>query len=381
MKRSIAVMHAGLLGVGLWLGLSTSVAGASDAEPTFTRAQATGIVANFRKIASPEGVEEQLEIPVGGTQQWITVRGRDRANPILLLVHGGPASPETPMSWAFQSGWEDYFTVVQWDQRGSGKTYNANNPDQIKPTLSLDRFVDDAGEVVQYLRERYGKQKIFVLGHSWGSLVGISLAHEHPEWLYAYIGMGQVINGPEAERVGYEWVLQVAEKAGNAQAVKELESIAPYPEKDGRVPLEKINVQRKWSVFYGGLTRGRSDLDFYYDMGKLSPDYTQADLLAIDKGSQLSLLPLLPYIVANYSNMSDFETAIVLFEGRYDFTTPSAVAADWLTHVKAPVKKIVWFEKSAHMMPVEEPGRLLVHLVQDVLPLAAIDASSRTEGR
>lgn len=358
------------------LVLLSSPAWAAGEEPTYTRKQVTGYVADFRKIVTPGGVEEQLEIPVGGTKQWITVRGRDRDNPILLVIHGGPASPEMPISWAYQQGWEDYFTVVQWDQRGSGKSYNANDPKVIGPTLSLPRIVDDAGEVVQYLRQRYGKRKVFVMGHSWGSLVGLSLAQKHPEWLYAYVGMGQVINAVEGERIGYEETLKIAEQRGDAQAIKDLKSIAPYPEKDGSIPLDKINLERKWSVHYGGLTQGREDLDFYYNMGKLSPDYTPEDLAAIDKGSALSLGPLLPYLMSfNFSRTTEFKTPIVMFEGRYDITTPSTVVADWMAKVKAPAKKLVWFEKSAHMMAVEEPGRVLVHLVQDVRPLAGVEAA------
>ena len=131
------------------------------------------------------------------------------------MIHGGPASPEMPSSWFFQNGWEDYFTVVQWDQRGAGKSYNANDPKIIQPTLTAEQIVDDAGEVVQFLRKRYGKDKIFVLGHSWGSLIGVTLAHVHPEWLYAYIGTGQMINGYDNERVGYANTLRAAEAAGN----------------------------------------------------------------------------------------------------------------------------------------------------------------------
>jgi pimeloyl-ACP methyl ester carboxylesterase len=359
------------------LVLASSPAWAAGEDPTYTRKQAQSIVADWRKITTPNGVEEQLEIPVGGTKQWITVRGRNRDNPILLLIHGGPASPEMPMSWAYQQPWEDYFTVVQWDQRGSGKSYLANDPKVIGPTLSLDRIVDDAGEVVQYLRQRYGKRKVFVMGHSWGSLVGLSLAKKHPEWLYAYVGMGQVINGAEGERVGYELTLKMAEEKGDAEAIRELKSIAPYPEKDGSVPLDKINLERKWSVKYGGLTRGREDLDFYFNVGKFSPDYTVEDLEAIDKGSRLSLGPLLPYLTGfNFTNVTEFRTPIVMFEGRYDLTTPSVVVSDWMKRVKAPAKKLVWFEESAHMMAEEEPGRVLVHLVNDVRPLAAVEAAS-----
>jgi pimeloyl-ACP methyl ester carboxylesterase len=354
-----------------------SSAAAATSEPSYTRSQVTNYIADFRKIVTPGGIEEQLLIPVGGTKQWITVRGRDRNNPILLVIHGGPASPETPISWAYQQGWEDYFTVVQWDQRGSGKSYNANDPKLIAPTLSLQRITDDAVEVIDYLKQRYGKEKVFALGHSWGSVVGLTLAHQHPELLYAYIGMGQIIDGVEGERVGYEATLKIAEQRGDQAAIKELRSIAPYPEKDGRIPLEKINIERKWSVDYGGLARGRKNLDFYYNMGKLSPDYTTADLAAIDKGSALSLGPLLPAFTGfNFSNVTEFKTPIVMFEGRYDITTPSTVVAKWMARVKAPAKQLVWFEKSAHMMSVEEPGRVLVHLVQDVRPLAALETNA-----
>jgi pimeloyl-ACP methyl ester carboxylesterase len=340
-------------------------------EQTFTRSQATSIIGTARKIVAPNGIEELLEIPIGGTKQWISVRGRDRGNPVLLMIHGGPASPEMPSSWFFQNSWEDYFTVVQWDQRGSGKSYNANDPKTIQPTITAERMIEDAGEVVQYLRKRYEKNKIFVLGHSWGSLVGVSLAHAHPEWLYAYVGTGQMINGKENERVGYANTLRAAEAAGNRSAIAELKAIAPYPETDGSVPLEKLGKERHWSVVLGGLTYQRSTYDYYENLFRLSPEYTEQDVAAIDKGSALSLGALIPAILNfNYSDTVRFQCPIILFEGRHDNTTPAEVAAQWFKRVQAPDKKLVWFENSAHMAMVEEPGRFLVHLVQDVRPLA-----------
>ena len=340
-------------------------------DKTFTRAEVISIIGDARKIVAPNGVEELIEIPIGGTKQWISVRGRDRKNPVLLMIHGGPASPEMPSSWFFQNGWEDYFTVVQWDQRGSGKSYNANDPKAIQPTLTAERMVDDAGEVVQFLRKRYGKDKIFVLGHSWGSLIGVSLAHKHPEWLYAYIGTGQMINGNDNERVGYANTLRAAEAAGNQDAIAELKSIAPYPEADGSLPLDKIGKERKWSVLLGGLTYRRSSYDYYEHLFRLSPEYSEQDVAAIDKGSALSLSALLPVMAGfNYSNVVKFDCPILLFEGRHDDTTPSEIAARWLARVQAPGKKLIWFEHSAHMVMVEEPGRFLVHLVQDARPYA-----------
>jgi proline iminopeptidase len=365
------------LSLGVFAAFDASAAQSADAShsaspaPEITRTEVTSIIGTARKIVAPNGIEELLEISVGGTKQWISVRGRDRGNPVLLMIHGGPASPEMPSSWFFQNSWEDYFTVVQWDQRGSGKSYNANDPKTIQPTITAERMIDDAGEVVQFLRNKYEKNKIFVLGHSWGSLVGVSLAHAHPEWLYAYIGTGQMINGKENERVGYANTLRAAEAAGNLSAIAELKAIAPYPETDGSVPLEKLGKERHWSVVLGGLTYQRSTYDYYEDLFKLSPEYTEQDVAAIDKGSALSLGALIPAILNfNYSDTVRFQCPIILFEGRHDDTTPAEVAAQWFKRVQAPEKKLVWFENSAHMAMVEEPGRFLVHLVQDVRPFA-----------
>lgn len=338
---------------------------------TFSRSEVTDIIREFGKVVTPNGVEENLLVPIGGTNQWVSVRGRDRRNPILLVIHGGPASPEMPMSWAYQSPWEDYFTVVQWDQRGSGKSYLANDPEGIGPSLSLNRIIEDAHELVGFLQQRYSKSKVFVLGHSWGSEVGLSLAYQHPELLYAYIGMGQIVSGQENERIGYALTLAAAKAADNETAVRELEAIAPYPNSDGSVTLNKIDVDRKWSNFFGGLTAGRSDFQYAANTWQLSPDYTDADVNAISLGSKLSLVRLLPDMTNfDFSRITDFGTPIIIFAGRHDTTTPPKPVVDWFGKVRAPVKKLIWFENSSHEMLVEEPGRTLVHLVDDVLPLA-----------
>lgn len=345
------------------LGLVAPVA-AQAADPR-------AVVEGLQKIVTPNGIDRREAIEIGGIKQWITVRGRDKDNPILLFLHGGPAAPEMPTSWTFQSPWEDYFTVVQWDQRGAGKTYLANDPERVRLTLSAETMEKDTQELVQYLRATYHKDKIFVLGHSWGTILGLKLAQAHPEWLYAYIGMGQIVDSRESERLGYLATLKAAEDAHNEQAIKELKSIAPYPQADGGVPLAKIDIERKWSVIFGGLSWRRDSYAYYYRAGALSPDYGDAELDAIDKGSALSLPILLKGMAtADFTHVTDFKCPIVLFNGRHDDTTSAKVAADWFAHVKAPSKKLVWFENSAHMMQIEEPGRMLVHLVEDVRPLA-----------
>lgn len=349
---------------------------ARAADAPFSENDARKIVEQVQKVVSPNGVDARIAIPVGGTRQWITVRGRDRNNPILLFLHGGPAAPEMPTSWTFQNPWEDFFTVVQWDQRGAGKTYNANDPKTIAPTLSTARMEKDTEEVVQYLRAKYHKDKIFVLGHSWGSNLGLLLAEHHPEWLYAYIGMGQMIDTRASETESYESMLAIAESRHDAEAIKELKGIAPYPELDGSLVLDKVNVERKWVMKFGGLTYNRDNYGYYYNASELSPDYTDADLDAIGKGSQMSLTALIKEFAAvDFENVTDFKCPIVIFNGRHDETVSSKVTAAWFARVHAPVKKLIWFENSAHMMQIEQPGLVLMHLVDDVRPLAGKDAN------
>jgi len=329
------------------------------------------ILAEVGKVVSDKGIDEARAVEIGGIRQWITVRGRDRRNPILLVIHGGPAAPELPNRYLFEAPWLDYFTVVEWDQRGAGKTYALNDPAKVAPTLNKARIIDDAEELVAWLRATYGRKKIFVMGHSWGTIVGLSLAQRHPDWLYAYIGVGQIIDMREGEKDGYAWVLGQARAAGDAAAVKELTAIAPYPEPDGALPLDKIDVERKWSVHFSGLTHGRRTYDIWEDAERLSPDYSEADYKAIDAGSAFSFPKLLPELAAtDFRGLTRLRCPLVIFAGRYDYTTPAEPVKRWYDRLSAPSKRFVWFENSAHMMYEEEPGRVLVHLVRDALPFA-----------
>ena len=175
------------------------------------------IIADARKIVTPNGVERLEKVRIGGIEQWVSIRGADKRNPVLLLIHGGPGYVSMPMSWWFTRGWEEYFTVVQWDQRGAGKTYMLNDPATVGPTMTLERMVADTEEMTTWLRKELGKPKIFVIGHSWGSYLGLELARLHPDWLYAYIGVGQVTDGPESERRGWSFAIDAARQAGNSR--------------------------------------------------------------------------------------------------------------------------------------------------------------------
>ncbi|MGH7484231.1 MAG: alpha/beta fold hydrolase, partial [bacterium] len=135
------------------------------------------------------GINEAVFVPIGGLDQWLSIRGENRRNPVLLVVHGGPADPQWPQAAKYRP-WEKSFTVVQWDQRGAGHTFGRNG--EKTPDVNLERITRDGIEVAEYLCRTLGKKKIIVLGHSWGSLVAIQMVQRRPELFAAYVGTGQV---------------------------------------------------------------------------------------------------------------------------------------------------------------------------------------------
>lgn len=336
-----------------------------------SRAEAVKIVADMRRIVTPGGIERMQAVRIGGIDQWIAVRGMDRRNPVLLMLHGGPGYVSMPTSWYFQRGWEDFFTVVQWDQRGAGKTYAANDPALVAPTMTRARMLADAEEMVAWLRKEFGKDRIFVLGHSWGSALGIELARRHPHWLHAYIGAGQITNSPESERRGLRFALDAARRDGNAEAVRELESLGPYAAPGRPVALKDLYLQRKWLGHYGGAVHGRRNFDHEGAAARLAPEYSDAELRTIWKAGDFSAEHLLADTVTlDFSGYRRFDCPIVILNGRHDYNVSASAAAEWFARVEAPHKALVWFEHSAHEMFNEEPGRMLAALLRHARPFA-----------
>jgi pimeloyl-ACP methyl ester carboxylesterase len=360
--------HAALPFIALAFILSAAAQSPAPPKPT-NRAEATEIVRGLRRIVTPDGIEEARTIRIGGIDQFVTIRGQDRRNPVLLVLHGGPGYVEAPLSWWSAHPWEDYFTVVEWDQRGAGKTYLLNDPKAVAPTMTPEQFHADVDEMVQWLRSALGKKKIFVMGHSWGSYLGLTLARRHPEWLHAYIGVGQVTNSLESERRAYAFSLAEAGKTHQTQALAELQAIAPYPRPDA--PLTAIGTSHRWSDYFGGVMAYRHDQSDESRAGRLSPDYTDVEAPHIDDGNDFSEGKLLAFALSqDLSKETDFKCPILLFEGRFDRTVSSEVAHEWFRTIKAPHKQFVWFERSAHEPMSEEPGRFLVSLVRFARPIA-----------
>lgn len=343
---------------------------AEEAKPS-ARQESIEVVRELRRIVTPNGVERNEAVRIGGIDQFVSMRGDDRRNPVLLIIHGGPGFPTAPMAWLATHGLEEYFTVVHWDQRGAGKTYLLNDPKAVAPTMKPERFVEDIEEMVGWLRKEMSKEKVFVLATSWGSYIGLEFAQRRPEWLHAYIGMGQAANVPESERRGYAFALDAAKKSGNKQAIAELEAIAPYAQPGKLIPLKDISLERKWSDFFGGVMAYRThQIDGI--AVRLSPEYSDEEAQRVFDGNGYSQEFLLSTVLSmDLSDVRKLDCPLIVFAGRHDRSVNSYVAQEWFERVKAPSKHFVWFEHSAHEVMMEEPGKLLVTLVTHARPIAA----------
>ena len=359
------------------LAFTTLTANAQQCPDIAPYQEARAAIQDLGRIVAPSGIQESYKTKIGGIDQWINVRGQDKANPVILFIHGGPASPLIPTVWQFQRPLEEYFTVVNYDQRGAGKTYVEDHSDATGETLHIPRYVDDAIAIAEHVRQRYGKSKVILMAHSWGTTIALNAALQRPDLFYAYVGIGQFVNTRDNEKISFDYGMQQARAYGNTAAVQEMETIAPYPG-DQPITRERIIIARKWAQFYGGLSAYRESSDYFFNAPLLSPEYTAADVCAVDQGNLFSLGRLLPeFLNIDFKGVHSFPVPIVMFLGRQDYTTPAQPTVDWLAKLTAPSKRAVWFERSSHMIPWEEPGKMLMSLVQDVRPFAEPGAQGR----
>lgn len=333
-----------------------------------TREEAVGMLRELRKIHTPNGIETLEQVELNGEKQWISIRGKDKSNPVLLFIHGGPASPMMPISWAYQNGWEDYFTVVQWDQRVSGKNWLTSDTALTAPTIHRGMITRDAAQLVFLLCDRLEQDKIFIMGYSFGSMIGIKLAALIPDKIQAFISVGQVSPG-KSEQLLYSRLLDLATAANNDLASKELQALAPYPNPNGKTPVNDLLTVRKWARKFNGGWYGKQNLNLYFDLSQLSPEYTSDEIRQQSAGDSWVARRMM-----QQSNTFQFplslEVPIVFMMGLHDLQTPYSSAKDYFDEISAPHKSFHTFENSAHFPMLEEPGKFLVTLVNQVLPLA-----------
>jgi pimeloyl-ACP methyl ester carboxylesterase len=322
------------------------------------------------RISTPEGIEELEQLDVNGSKQWISIRGLNRANPVLLVLHGGPGSALMGMTWAYQKPWEDFFTVVNWEQRGVGKNFSVADSARLGATLSPEQLAEDAAVVAQHIREKLGARKLVVMGFSFGTSIGPRLVQMHPDWFSAYVGVGQMSN-EDNEKLIYDEVLRRARARNDTAVVRQLDSIAPYPPADRRPNYREMNMIRRYTALFNGNWYGKKDLSLYYALPAWGPDYTREEAANVGPAMGWMGRHLVdgsngarPHIVEH------FEVPVVIFGGRNDLMTTYAGARAYFDKLTAPTKQFITFERSAHFIMFEEPGRFLLTLVNVVLPLA-----------
>lgn len=264
-------------------------------------------------------ISEAIEI--GGIKQWIQIKGWNDRAPVLLFLHGGPGNSSMAYGGKFTEDLQKYFLVAQWDQRESGKTALLNPSDR---PLTVDLFVDDAVEVIRYLANRYSLKKIYLVGHSWGSFLGLNVAARHPELLEAYFAMGAMINQEESERRSLQIMKAKAKEENNTEELSELAQVQ-IPFGDGR----QLYYHRKWlNVLMGSKPPQKEYVE----------QWATKWLALFREASAMNMEEIAPML----------NCPVYFLMGRRDYQTSFALAEAYFQHVKAPQKELIWFEHSAH---------------------------------
>ena len=324
---------------------------------------------NARRFAihTANGIDEGMYVKIGGIDQWIQIRGQNRNNPVVLCVHGGPGATWTPLTSLFLP-WEKEFTVVQWDQRGAGRTLEATGA-SVADTMSVDHMAQDGIELTEFLRNHLHKDKIILLGHSWGSILGIHMVKQRPDLFYAYVGTGQVANLQKSIAIGYAFILGKARAAGDTKAVRALERIGSPPYDSA----EKIMAYFKWLGRYEGAADRAAESSLLGRTMFGAPNFSLRDIYARNRGFfQIPTWRLYQEMLnADLPSMgTDFKVPIFFFQGMEDEVTAAPLAKAYFEEINAPHKEYVAFDGVGHFAVWSLPGKFLQELVARVRPLA-----------
>lgn len=307
------------------------------------------------------------KVKLSGQDQWILIRGADITKPIILFLHGGPGTSNMGLLRRQSSELEKYFVVVSWDQRGAGKSFSAKNPES---SMQINRFILDTYQLVNLLRNRFNQNKIFLAGHSWGSVLGVLTVKEYPELFYAYIGIGQTVNMLENEKISYEWTLEEATKAMDKKAIKVLNYIGKPPYSGSW--QKKFMTQRRLLGKFGGEFYGSSNGAFPIVIKSLllATEYSFMDKINFFRGIFYSVRLIWPELMKVNLNLQAPELNVPAFFvlGRHDFEAPSVIAENYFNNLITPYKKLIWFENSAHMPNTEENEKFNNLLINTILP-------------
>jgi pimeloyl-ACP methyl ester carboxylesterase len=302
--------------------------------------------------------------PLGGFDQWVLIRGENIANPPLIMLHGGPGLSETRFFRLFNAPLEKHFTVVYWDQRGAGKSFNRTIR---QASMTVEQFLVDLDDLVELVSTRLDQQKVVIFGHSWGSALGTLYASRFPEKVAAYVGSGQYGDAAAGEAASYAFALAEAQHQGNWKALRALREIGPPPH-----TAEQLMVERTWVMrLEGGLRRLG-----WRNLARIAIGVPESSLLDLPRtirafqfslramwteSSQLNLLELAPTL----------EMPVFFFLGRQDHWVPPEASMAYFDALTAPSKELLWFERSGHEPFADEPDKFNAAMTEFVRPQLA----------
>lgn len=302
-----------------------------------------------------------MYVSIGGIEQWIQFGESKPDNPILLYLHGGPGGTSVPAAAAWKP-WEEHFTVVHWDQRGAGRTFGKNRAAGCG-RLTIDRMVQDGVEVAEFLTGILRKPKILLVGHSWGSALGVHMLKRRPELFSAFVGTGQLVNMKLNEEINYRRQLEQAERVGNQEAIGALRAIGPPPFSD----WSSLKTLREWA---DRLAEGTGD-SVEPRPRPIAADFTSDEVPTMLEGADFSRKELYEELQAiDLTTLGlRFELPIFFFEGTCDQQTPIELAELYFARIVAPHKEFVRFEGCHHFVVMNRPEAFLRELVVRVRPV------------
>jgi pimeloyl-ACP methyl ester carboxylesterase len=311
-----------------------------------------------------DSVSEKAFVKINGVRQGMFIKSKNITNPVLLYLHGG--LPEYFLTQRYPTDLEDYFTVVWWEQRGSGLSYS---PDIPHETMTLQQMVSDTIEVTNYLRSRFGKEKIYLMGHSGGTFIGIQAAAKSPELYYAYIGVAQMANQLKSEMLAYEYMLDKFRENGNEKMARALKA-APATMTSG-TPQAYLKLRDKamHSLGVGTTHDMKSVVTGLFLPSLANPEYSLREKINLWRGKAsagVSSLWLEMLSTDLSTQLFDFHLPVYFFEGIYDYTCCYGLAKEYFEKLQAPLKGFYTFEHSAHSPVFEEPEKARRILLEDV---------------
>lgn len=302
-------------------------------------------------------LSEKVFIEVNGTTQGMFIKSTNIDNPVLLFLHGGPGMPEYFLTKQYPTGLENDFTVVWWDRRGAGLSFSPKIP---RESQTIEQSIQDTITVTNYLRERFKKEKIYLLGHSGGSFIGIQVAKRSPTLYYAYIGMAQMVYQVKSEKLAYEYMLPKYREMGDSRMVRLLEQnpvtlSVPLP-----LGYEKIRDEAMHRLGVGSTRDMDSVITGVFLPSWRFPEYTLREKINLWRGKFLTHAVMWNEMIAIDLNkqFTEFDLPIYFLEGKYDYTCSYDLAYEYYSNLKAPIKGFYTFENSAHSPIFEEPDKM-----------------------